>query len=308
MDIIQKALLAKRESKNIEFKETFDLNSSQDWCEIIKDIIAISNSGGGIILFGIDNKGLPTGKSIISILSLDLALITDKIQKYTGIQFDGINILEKTKGRKKIALMKIERTSIPIIFTKPGTYDIGKGKQRNVFGKGSLYFRHGAKSEPGTNDDIRKAIERQLENIRKSWIKGVRKVVQVPEGYKVITVPSEVVESTSDQAQPIRIVDDPNAPVYRKLNFDLIYPYRQKELLGKVNSKLTTTNKINQYDIQSIHTVHKTDKNEKFCFKPFYAQKQYSDAFVNWIIDKSNSDKQFFKKTRKKCYEIKHSL
>jgi hypothetical protein len=33
-----------------------------------------------------------------------------------------------------------------------------------------VYFRHRAKSEPGTSEDIRKVIERQLEFIRKSWI------------------------------------------------------------------------------------------------------------------------------------------
>ena len=33
---IVKVKKAKRESKYIEFKEKFDINSSQDWCEINK--------------------------------------------------------------------------------------------------------------------------------------------------------------------------------------------------------------------------------------------------------------------------------
>ena len=47
--LIEKAKAAKRESKYIEFKVSFDIDSTQDWCEIIKDIVAIANSGGGII-------------------------------------------------------------------------------------------------------------------------------------------------------------------------------------------------------------------------------------------------------------------
>lgn len=42
-----KALTAKRESKHIEFKEGFNPSEARDWCEIIKDIVAMANSGGG---------------------------------------------------------------------------------------------------------------------------------------------------------------------------------------------------------------------------------------------------------------------
>ncbi len=47
--LIEKALTATCETKFIEFKSRFDVDSKQDWCEVIKDIIAISNSGGGIM-------------------------------------------------------------------------------------------------------------------------------------------------------------------------------------------------------------------------------------------------------------------
>ena len=79
--IIQKAKSAKRESKYIEFKEKFDVQSSQHRCEIVKDIVAISNSGGGCILFGVNNDGSPSGYDISSFLELDPAIITDKIAK-----------------------------------------------------------------------------------------------------------------------------------------------------------------------------------------------------------------------------------
>ena len=47
--LIEKSITATHESKYIEFKSEFDINSKQDWCEVIKDIIAISNSGGGVL-------------------------------------------------------------------------------------------------------------------------------------------------------------------------------------------------------------------------------------------------------------------
>jgi len=54
---IKNVLAAKRESKRIDFKERFDTQAAGEWCEIIKDIVAMANSGGGAILFGTDNIG-----------------------------------------------------------------------------------------------------------------------------------------------------------------------------------------------------------------------------------------------------------
>jgi predicted HTH transcriptional regulator len=187
-DIVKKALTAKRESKHVEFKQGFDSNSGRAWCELIKDLAAIANSGGGIIVFGLNNFGNPTGEPSENIASLDPADIANKISKYTGLvdfEFE-IRLLEK-KGNTLVAFL-IQPASIPLVFEKPGTYDIGGNEQRTAFSVGTVYFRHGAKSEPGTSEDIRQVIERQLEHIRKSWIKGVKKVVQAPPGTQIVTV------------------------------------------------------------------------------------------------------------------------
>jgi len=97
------------------------------------------------------------------------------------------------------------------VFQKPGTYDIGSGKQRTAFSVGTVYFRHGAKSEPGTSEDIRRVIERQLEHIRRSWIKGVRKVVQAPHGSQIVTVQSTSRNVQHILATQVRAVNDPTA-------------------------------------------------------------------------------------------------
>ena len=41
------------ESGSVDFKASFDPKSTQDWCELIKDIIAMTNSGGGTIIIGV---------------------------------------------------------------------------------------------------------------------------------------------------------------------------------------------------------------------------------------------------------------
>ena len=210
-DLVKKALTAKRESKHIEFKQSFDPSSAGEWCELIKDLAAIANSGGGIIVFGLDSLGVPTGESVNAIAAIDPADIANKISKYTGLVDFEFEIRSFNKKGHPLVAFVVLPAAIPLVFEKPGTYDIGSGKQRNAFGVGTVYFRHGAKSEPGTSEDIRRAIERQLDHIRRAWIKGVRKVVQAPRGAQIVAVQSSAHDTEQILATRVRAVNDPNA-------------------------------------------------------------------------------------------------
>ncbi|HHT9153597.1 MAG TPA: AlbA family DNA-binding domain-containing protein, partial [Candidatus Hypogeohydataceae bacterium YC40] len=213
---LKRALSANRESKYLDFKESFDPTKPEGWCEIVKDIVSMANSGGGMIAIGVKNNGSPPQGDISTVLSLDPAQVTDKIAKYTGNQFGDITIQEAERDGHKIAVLQISCASIPMVFIEPGTYDIGGGKQKTAFSRGSIYFRHGAKSEPGNFNDLRDSVERELERIKKSWLGNIRKMVSAPPTYKAVMLPPEVKESDLINAVPIRIVDDPNAPAYRK--------------------------------------------------------------------------------------------
>lgn len=304
--LVEKALGAKRESKYIEFKEAFDPFSAGEWLEIIKDILAITNTGGGVILFGVDNKGEPSGVDVSTILSIDPATVTDKIYKYTDIQFSDFELVDCRKGEVQVVALKILPSSIPIVFTKPGTYNVGEGKQKNAFSKGTVYFRHGAKSEPGNTSDLHRALERNLNEVKKSWMQGVRKVVQAPPGSQVHVLPSEIIETQSPTATPIRIVDDPSAPAFYKISPDESHPFRQTEVIAEVNKKLPEKYQINQYDILSARRVYNLDNKEEYCYNSKFGSRQYSKEFVNWLVEQFNKDNNFFKKAREEYYRITH--
>jgi len=210
-DFIERALSAKRESKHVEFKVGFDPASPADWVEITKDIVAIANSGGGVIVFGLDSAGSPVESSLGPLAKTDPADFANKISKYTGATIPEFEIKELGKLGQNLLAFTIRPASIPIVFQKPGTYDIGGGKQKTAFGVGTVYFRHGAKSEPGNSDDIRAAVDRQLDSIRKSWLRNVRKVVQAPQGSQIITVRPAGRGGGSVPSATIHSVRDPNA-------------------------------------------------------------------------------------------------
>src|SRR5271154_1771428 len=96
--MVEKALTARRESKFIEFKQGFDTNSGAEWCEVIKDFVAIANSGGGIIVFGLGSTGEPVATDIRKIAALDPADVSNKIGAYIGSSDFDVSIVDLVKS------------------------------------------------------------------------------------------------------------------------------------------------------------------------------------------------------------------
>lgn len=304
--LIDKGLKAKRESKYVDFKRSFNPASAGEWCELIKDIVAMANSGGGVILIGVDNGGIPSKKDVQPVLNIDHATLVDKIHKYTGYQFSDIEIHEAKKQGEQVGVFHISGVEVPLVFQNVGTYEASPGRQKTAFSRGAVYFRHGAKSEPGTTEDIRKVIERQVKTIRREWLDGVRKVVSAPQGSAVTVFSGEVKESKSPGATPIRLVDDPQAPGYRLIDHDTTYPHRQTELIKVVNGMLPKGIQINTYDILAVRRTHGIGGDARYCHTPKFGSSQYSDAFAQWIVEEHKKNSDFFKEARGEYYAQTH--
>jgi hypothetical protein len=266
----------------------------------------MANSGGGVIMIGLDNGGTPAGEDVSAVLGLDHASIVDKLRKYTGHPFGDVEIHEVVKDGTTVAAMQIAAVKVPMVFENVGTYEVSPGKQKTAFAKGTIYFRHGAKSEPGTTDDIRNVIERQLSAIRSDWLDGVRKVVTAPHGSSVAILSGDVRESGSPDATPVRFVDDPNAPGYRLISHDTTYPYRQKELIQVVNQMLPDGVAINSHDVLAVRRTHNIDANLKYQYSPRYGSPQYSEDFAKWLVERHKENAAFFGEARNKYYEQSH--
>jgi hypothetical protein len=195
--------------------------------------------------------------------------------------------------------MEVQAVAVPMVFVRPGTYDIGNGKQKTAFGVGALYFRHGSKSEPAASEDLKACVQREVERARKELLGNMRKLAYLPAGYELKAIPAKLASSSDASATAIRLVDDPAAPVARGLDPNKTHPYRHAEALGKVNQKLRGKKTINSYGIQCIRKVHKVDeKRPSFFYKPTFGAAQYSDGFVDWIINQYQKDPRFFDKVR----------
>jgi len=306
--ILQKALRANQESREVEFKSEFDPSQKRHWCEIIKDIMALANSGGGVIVFGVDNNGVPNGSNLTAILELDPAQITDKIHSYTSVDFNEFEIRSEKKGSSTVVCLIIEHVMIPIIPVRPGTYDKDGTKQDSAFSTGVFYFRHGAKSTPGTSHDLEKVINRNVREIRREWMSGIRKISMAPKGSLVSIHHKDVRISSNDDAQPIRITTDSQAPEFRLVDPDKTHPYRMIELLSILNRDLGfLPKKINAYDIKAIMEIYNLTDHVQFTYKPEFGSRKYSPEYAEWIKDNVMRDRYFLRIARTKLRRLNRS-
>jgi len=294
----QRALSDTKESRRLDFKESFDPAKLGEWCEVVKDIVAMANTWGGAIAFGVRDDGTDAGNSVVPILKIDPAQITDKIAKYTGVHFDRFEMRDATRAGNRVAILLVGEAKIPMPFSKAGGYDRGDGKQVVAFQPGTVYFRHGAKSEPGTFDDIRRAFERTLGERRRSWLGGIKKVVSAPPGHRVEVVSPNATVSDSSGASMVRLTADPHAPLVRSLSPDETHPFRLKEATIELNQRLAGRVKVSSYDIQCVRKTYSIDDGSRpeFFHDPKYGSPQYSREFVEWMLQQYGQDSTFFQK------------
>ncbi|MGZ8831512.1 MAG: RNA-binding domain-containing protein [Thermoanaerobaculia bacterium] len=295
VQIVDRALAARRQSRGIEFKRSFDAASDRDWCNLIKDIVALANSGGGVILFGVDKSGAPDGTEVSPLLNIDPATISDRIHAVTGAHFEDFQIVEADKDAHRLALLLVGEADAPMVFSRSGMCG---------FAEGTLYFRHGSKSEPATTQDVEEALNRRVNALRRSWLTAVRRVT-APAGGGVV-LPPEIRDSDSPDATPIRIVEDARAPAFRLVDYDKTHPFRQKEVLAALHARVPSV-PINQFDLLSVRHVHNTDAVAEYSHKPVFGTRQYSRKFIDWLVGQVERDPGFFTRAREQYMRSRSS-
>ena len=291
------ALEATCEDATIDFKAALDVENKGEWLEVIKDVVAMANSGGGVILFGLDDSCNPTGANVDAILAYDASRIGDKLRKYTGIPFGDFALLPAQRRTTELAAIRVCVSRTPLVFTADGQYVNEHGQERFAFRQGTVYFRHGAKSEPGTSTDLRAFVDRELERVRNSWLAGIRQVVEAPPG-AVVTVGLACGAPAEGIAGRVRLVADPDATGVVLMDPNRTHPFRLKEVVSEVNQRLPDAVRVSSHDILGCRRLYQTDSNPSFRYKPNTGSGQYTEAFIVWIAELINQSPEFLPELR----------
>jgi hypothetical protein len=241
-----------------------------------------------VILVGVRRDGSPSGADVPP---LSAGVLRSAIERYTGTEFRDVEVATVERGGVAVTAVVVGSAhEAPIPYVANGA--------------SAFYARHGAKSAPATQADLRRFIDRRVKELRREWLSGIRQVVTAPRGSEIVAI-----ERTEDEEgeAAIRITTDKNAPLFRAVDWDVTHPYRQKELLQEVNALLPDDAEINAYDMQSVRRVHEIDDRTRpdFVHRPRFGYFQYSPQFVDWLVEQYRRDPAFFATARQRYYELR---
>jgi hypothetical protein len=163
---------------------------------------------------------------------------------------------------------------------------------------------------PGSFDLGSPAVKRRLGKDVAAYLAQMQKKIQVefsalqrsPEfsigmEYKLVLTKkpgdADIVLSSGDKgttATVVQVAKDPSAS----------HPHRQKELVAALTAALDGTATANTHDIQCVNKVHCVRKRAEWFYQGKVAGSpaQYSQAFVDWMVERVKQDSEFFVKTR----------
>ncbi len=178
----------KGERENQDYKLYFDVSNGKAKVDLVKNIVAIANSGGGKIIFGRSETEI-VGVEQDVVNALDSAKLDDFIYKFTQpvrVQL-GHNI-EKLSNGKYLVEITIESVKYPIVFSKQGSWSNMTSNEREVFFEGDIWVRHSSKTEKVTYEDIREIIERGRQEEREKLLSQIQRIATLPEDSELIVV------------------------------------------------------------------------------------------------------------------------
>lgn len=204
-DIVADFILSqKRETAELDFKVTLDTSKDSDFAEIAKDIFAMSNYGGGYLVFGFEETKTgnfdPTG--LPSSFHVDQAQLQEKFNSYSNdpITINYREIEKEIDGeKKKFALMYVPPSSTVLKPIKYGVYTDKGGKTRKAFSKDEILIRRGTQSIHASQKEIEYIQKRARETEYKiSLLKGRPDRVRehlYGNFFEVIEMPDEIFEA-----------------------------------------------------------------------------------------------------------------
>jgi hypothetical protein len=203
---------------------------------LVKTIVAMANTGGGSIRV----QPTPSARREIESAALDAL-----VNRYVAPALQGLASEAAEDGAQRIAVPDSERK--PHVFVESGRYR-DDGKAELEFAKGQLWVRHGASNAEASGEDVQRivlaAAGRLLERI------GLQ-----------IQSPGFLLHEEGAPAQPVRLVDDPTAPIVRA-DPDVVRPLTRQQLcerFGKPYAWIVAA--LRRLGIESDRSLAYADRN-----------------------------------------------
>jgi hypothetical protein len=242
-------------------------------------------------VIGVARDGRPAGGGAADLHGIDRAALTQQIAYFTGERFDDLEVVTAEKDGAPVVTIAVgPRGGSPLIFERSGA-----SNGDVAFAQGSVYFRHGGRSRPASAKDIVRFAQHEHMLLRRELARNVRKASAAPPGSDIIVAARR--GGPTSTVDPVRIVDDPNAPAVARTDFDVTHPYRQTELIRTINER-AGHHIMGPFEMLCVRRAHHIDDRPEFFHRPKFGSPQYSDAFATWVLDEFGRDPEFFQKAK----------
>jgi hypothetical protein len=106
----------------------------------------------------------------------------------------------------------------------------------------------------------------------------------------------DIALTSGTAGDPTQIVEVPKDP-------GQTHPFLQKDVVKELNSKIAPKT-INQYDLLCVRRLYNIEKRPEFFYQSSVpgSPKQYSQAYVDWLLQEYKKDPSFFSNARSKTH------
>lgn len=168
--------LIKREDKNHEFKQSFNMANASMY---LKTIAAFANNEGGYIVFGVQDKphimlGLDN-KGLEKFSTLPVEKLTQLMQEYFSPDIEWKNCVYEYKTLSFGIIYVFPSKSKPVICKKH--YDCPDKKY--VLKESDIYYRYGGRSERIKYAELQRIIDEKRAAEEKQWMRFLIKASHV---------------------------------------------------------------------------------------------------------------------------------
>ena len=203
----------------------------------------MSNSDGGVIVFGVDDDGHRVGLNQSLLNLMDPARINGQIEPKAPGARVSTSYYETTYYRLRYGFLCIHPQDDLIVFEKEWGYSKPGGRHQIVISKGILYARGVGETRPARQADVTHMVRRLIEMGSKALLARIEKVATVPLNNEIVVFDpgSEgrgVHLVDSEYGLPVRVISEGEdaIPITEVLNPDLPFSSKQAEIVNQVRT------------------------------------------------------------------------
>ena len=167
---------------NVRFRESVDFSAPEQRLQLIRDVVAIANAGGGLVVVGARADGTDVGIGPERALQLAPGEVRAAVDGY--ITPDELVLVTTNRslesGRVVVEIEVPPANEPPLVLARSGEFEAADGQTRTVFAAHSVYVRRSGRVQLARRDDYRAWRAEAERRTRDQVLERLRLVVDAP--------------------------------------------------------------------------------------------------------------------------------